>query len=87
MSKDAARPPHFRRNFVALVVYRAFSSVAFSVVGRTSVMPAFVRRLTTSAPLVGLVGTVSNGGMLLPQALVAHTISSWPRKKPPPTTA
>ena len=78
----SARPPNYRRNATALVVNRLCSAIAFSFVGVESVMPAFVRRLTTSAPLVGLIGTVFYGGLLLPQAVIARAVTGRTRKKP-----
>ncbi|RLC67157.1 MAG: hypothetical protein DRI48_03025, partial [Chloroflexi bacterium] len=47
-----------------------------------SVLPAFVGQLTGSAPIIGLVSTVFNGGWLLPQLATAHLINDKPRKKP-----
>ncbi|MDY7077585.1 MAG: MFS transporter [Chloroflexota bacterium] len=83
MSKEPdALSPHFRWNFgVFLVDYVCFG-IAFAFVNISSVMPAFVGRLTDSAPVVGLVGTVFNGGWLLPQLAVARLINDKPRKKP-----
>ena len=90
MSKDAventedteALPPHYGWNFGAFMVDFVGFGVAFNFVSLTSVLPAFVRRLTDSAPLVGLVSTTFRGGWLLPQLAVAHLIKDKPRKKP-----
>jgi MFS family permease len=85
MSKDTDAsifPPHYRWNFVAFLVDFTSFGVAFAFINLTSVLPAFVRQLTDSAPLVGLVSTVFQGGWLLPQLAVARLISDKPRKKP-----
>lgn len=75
-------PPHFRHNFIALLVDYVFFGVAFSFINPSTVLPAFVRTLTDSEPLVGLIGTVMNGGWLLPQLGAAAIMSGRPRKKP-----
>ncbi len=82
MSSPIPRPSYVRRNAIAHVVSRISATVALTFIGITSVMPAFARHLTASAPLVGLVGTIYYAGLLLPQALVARAIAGWPRKKP-----
>lgn len=75
-------PPHFRRNFVAILVDYVFFGVAFSFLSPNAVLPAFVRTLTNSEVVVGLVNTVFQGGWLLPQLAGAAMMSSKPRKKP-----
>jgi MFS family permease len=77
-----APPPHYRRNFVAFIVDYAFFGVALSFANPSSVLPAFVRQFTRSAPVVGLVSTVFNGGWLLPQMVAARAINDKARKKP-----
>jgi len=75
-------PPHYRRNFVAFLVDYVCFGVAFNFFNPTSVLPAFVGQLTTSAPVVGLASTIFRGGWLLPQLAVARLINDKPRKKP-----
>jgi|YNPNPStandDraft_1061719.scaffolds.fasta_scaffold01741_5 MFS family permease len=83
MSKDyAPLPPHYRYNFAVLLVDYICFGVAFTFVSLNSVMPALVGKLTTSAPLIGLVGTIFSGGWLLPQLFVANIINDKPYKKP-----
>jgi len=77
-----ALPPHYRWNFAAFLMDYVCFGVAFTFINPSSVMPAFVRQLTDSAPVIGLVGTVFNGCWLLPQLAVAHLINDKPRKKP-----
>jgi len=75
-------PPHYRWNFVAIMVDYVCFGAAFTLVSPTSLLPAFVGQLTDSAPVIGLVGTVFTGGWLLPQLAVARLINDKPRKKP-----
>jgi MFS family permease len=75
-------PPHFRWNFGALMVDYVCFSIALTFASLSSVMPAFVGQLTDSAPVIGLVSTIFNGGWLLPQLAVARLINDKPRKKP-----
>lgn len=83
MNRDAeALPPHHRWNFTAFLVDYVCFSIAFTLVSLTSVLPAFVRQLTPSAPVIGLVNTVFTGGWLLPQLAAARLINDRPRKKP-----
>ena len=75
-------PPNYRRNFLAFAVDYVFFSIAISFVQPSSVLPAFVRQFTRSAPIIGLVSTVWNGCWLLPQVISARWINDKPRKKP-----
>jgi len=75
-------PPHYRWNFVAILVDYICFGVAFTFVSLSSVMPAFVGQLTASAPVIGLVSTIFRGGWLLPQLAAARLVSGKPRKKP-----
>lgn len=80
-SRDAA-PPYLRHNFVALLIDYVCFGVAFSALGISTILPAFVRTLTQSEPLIGLISTILNGGWLLPQLGGAAIMSGKPRKKP-----
>ena len=82
MNDESSLPPHFRRNFVALLVDFGFFGLAFSFINPNTVLPAFVRTLTNSDPLVGLVATVMNGSWLLPQLGAAALMGDKPRKQP-----
>ena len=77
-----APPPHYRRNFVLFLVDYVAFALAFAFVSVYSVMPAFVRELTDSEPVVGLIGTVHAAGWLLPQLGVAAAVAGRPRLKP-----
>ncbi|MDY6877718.1 MAG: MFS transporter [Chloroflexota bacterium] len=83
MSETKLLPPHYRRNFSAFLVdYVCFGVGFLSFLNPSSVLPVFVRQLTDSAPVIGLVSTVFNGCWLLPQLTAARLINDKPRKKP-----
>jgi MFS family permease len=75
-------PPHYRRNFAAFVVDYVFFGIALGFMNLSSVVPAFVRQLTASAPVIGLSSTLFAGGFQLPQSLFAHFLGDKPRKRP-----
>ena len=83
MDKESdALPAHYRWNFTAFVVDYICFMTALSLVSVSSVMPAFVRQLTDSAPVIGLSGAIFRGSWLLPQLAVARLVGHKPRKKP-----
>jgi MFS family permease len=75
-------PPHYRRNFAALLGDFFFFGVAMSFISQSTVMPSLVRQLTSSAPLIGLVTTILSGGWMLPQLIMANYVTGKPIKKP-----
>jgi len=74
-------PPHYRHNFPFLLADYVLFSVGLSFIGVSTVLPAFVRHFTDSAPIIGLVNTVWNGAVLIPQLVAANAINHLPRKK------
>ena len=74
--------PHYRRNFIALVVDFAGFGLGFAFYGPSTVLPAFVSVLTSSAPLVGLISTLLMGSWLLPQLIAANYLAAKERQKP-----
>ena len=74
--------PHYRRNFISFATDYISFMVSFTFFSPTSVLPALVRQLTSSAPLIGLFSTVFRAGFHLPQLVFARLISDRPRKKP-----
>lgn len=75
-------PPNYRRNFLVFLVDYVCFGLAFTFADINTVMPAFVRQFTDSAPVIGLVSTVFSGAWLLPQLAAARYINDKPRKKP-----
>ncbi len=74
--------PFYRRNFALIMADYVLFSLAMSLVGVSTVLPAFVQHLTQSAPVVGLVTAVWNGAWLAPQLLAAQSLTHRARKKP-----
>jgi hypothetical protein len=62
-----------------------FNGVLFAMGGAfvdpSTVLPAFVSRLTDSAAVVGLIPAIGLGGWYLPQLAAASYVHSWPRKQ------
>jgi hypothetical protein len=67
--------PPMRRNFLAFLGDYVVFGAGLAFVGTSTVLPALVRRLTDSAPLIGLVETIRNGVWLLPQLFAAWFLS------------
>jgi len=81
-SSTPAPPPHYRRNFAALLGdYVAFGLGAAFAAG-TTVVPDYIARLTDSPIVVGLVRTIADGAWLLPQLFFANLLVNKRRKKP-----
>jgi MFS family permease len=75
-------PPHYRRNFAALMGDYVGFGLALTFASATTILPDFVGRLTDSKIVIGLLSTVSNGAFLLPQLVFANLLTNKPRKKP-----
>ncbi len=71
----------YRRNFTLFTLDGVLFMVAMGVVGTTTVIPDFVRRLTDSEILIGLSGNLFMAGYALPQLFVARLIVRSARKK------
>ncbi len=63
---------NYRRNFTAYLLAWIFFTTGMSFVSLNTVLPAFVRHLTSSNFLIGLVPSLSTVGLLLPQILIAN---------------
>jgi MFS family permease len=75
-------PPHYRRNFAALLGDYIGFALGMTFASTTTVLPALVGYMTDSEVAVGLLSTVSNGAWLLPQLIYANLITHKRRKKP-----
>jgi MFS family permease len=71
----------YRRNFFIFLIDAILFTVAMNVIGGTTVIPDFVRRLTDSEILIGLSGNVFEIGASLPQLFVARYLVGFARKK------
>ncbi len=63
------------RSFLAFLGDWVFFGLGLALVNPATVMPALVRALTPSAPVIGLVETIRNGAWLIPQIFVAWALS------------
>jgi MFS family permease len=77
----ARRERIYRRNFALLSLDGVLFMVAMSIIGATTVIPDFVRRLTSSEILIGLSGSLFDVGWTLPQLFIARHIVRFERKK------
>jgi MFS family permease len=71
----------YRSNFVYFMADNLLFSVAISIIGSTTVIPDFIRHLTSSEILIGLSGSLFTVGYTLPQLFVARHIVRYERKK------
>jgi MFS family permease len=71
----------YRRNFFLFVIDGILFMVALGLIGSTTVIPDFVRRLTDSEVLIGLSGSLFEIGWTLPQLFIARYVVRFERKK------
>lgn len=71
----------YRRNFIFFLIDNILFTVAMGMIGATTVIPDFIRRLTDSEILIGLSGSLFTFGFTLPQLLIARYIVRYARKK------
>ena len=72
---------HFRFNFGACFVDVIGSNVGMSFIASFTILPSFVRQLTDSNLLVGLIMAISSMGFFLPQILAAKYVKHLKLKK------
>ncbi|MEP7289201.1 MAG: MFS transporter [Chloroflexota bacterium] len=70
-----AQPRHTRRNLTLFFLDSVFFGIAFGLIGNTTVVPDFVRRLTDSETVVGLISSIYLFAWLLPQLFMAQIIN------------
>jgi len=73
--------PIYRRNFIFFLGDFVVFSIALSLIGASTVIPDFVRKLTGSEVLIALSSQMFEIGWLLPQLLVARRLMRVERKK------
>jgi len=81
VAAQSLRERIYRRNFVYFLADNIVFTVAMGILGATTVIPDFVRRLTSSEILIGLSGSLFTVGFTLPQLFVARYIVRYARKK------
>ena len=70
------------RNFWIAVVQGTFIRISFAFADSTTVLPAFILKLTSSNTLVGLTGSMTRAGWMWPQLLMSNLLEHRPRKMP-----
>ena len=81
LSINDAQSQHYRKNAAYLIGDYVLFGVGMSFISSATVLPAFVRQLTDSTILIGLVTAIQTGGWLLPQLLAAKWVRGRPRVK------
>ena len=71
-----------RRTFLLAVAQGTFIRVSFAFADSTTILSAFVYKLTTSNTLVGLTGSIGMAGWMWPQLLISNLLEHRPRKMP-----
>lgn len=78
---ETVREQLYRRNFFYFLADSILFTLAMNIIGPTTVIPDFLRRLTDSEILIGLSGNLFTIGFTLPQLFVARYIVGYERKK------
>jgi len=71
----------YRHNFPFFLLDGILFTVALGMLGSTTVIPDFVRRLTDSEIIIGLSSSIFSIGFTLPQLFIARLIINQKRKK------
>ncbi|MBK8026389.1 MAG: MFS transporter [Chloroflexi bacterium] len=71
----------YRRNFIYFLADGILFSLGMGIIGPTTLIPDFVRRLTSSEVLIGISSSIFDVGWTLPQLFVARFIVRAERKK------
>ena len=70
------------RNFRIAIFQGIFGRISFSLSDSTTVLSAFIYKLTASNILVGLTGSIMSVGWMWPQLLISNLLEHKPRKMP-----
>lgn len=86
MAELSAQPqtdhePIYRRNFFFFLIDNILFNLAMSTIGPTTLIPDFIRHLTSSEVLIGLSSSLFDVGWALPQLFIARYIVRFERKK------
>jgi MFS family permease len=86
MSTDFKREieRNYRRNAIAFILEGVFFVLGLSFLAYQTFLPLYVRHLTDSKMVIGLLSTLGTAGWLAPQLLVANWTQRLPRKKVAP---
>jgi len=80
-SADVTRERIYRRNFALFLTDGILFSLAMAIIGPSTLIPDFIRRLTSSEVLIGLSSSIFDVGWTLPQLFIARYIVRFARKK------
>ena len=72
---------HFKRNYLLGIANGILFNIAFTFISGSTILPAFLSRLTSSSFLIGAVASLEEIGWLLPQHFVAGFVQSRKRRK------
>ena len=81
MSISDTQPSHYRRNASCLIADYVWFGVGMTFISSATVLPSFVRQLTDSTILIGLVTAIQTGGWLGPQLIAARWVRGRARVK------
>ena len=70
------------RNFWVAIFQGIFGRISFSLSDSSTILSAFVYKLTASNTLVGLTGSLMSVGWMWPQLLISNLLEHKPRKMP-----
>jgi MFS family permease len=73
--------PIYRRNFPFFLLDSILFNLAMGIIGPTTLIPDFIRHLTSSEILIGLTSSLFDVGWMLPQLVIARYIVLSERKK------
>ena len=72
---------HYRWNFIVNIMDMIFFSIGMSFASVSTILPAFIRHLTSSNLIIGLIASLSTLGWFLPQIFTANYIQKLGRRK------
>src|SRR5579859_7551258 len=76
--EPVVNPPqlrYLRRNFTLFYCDYVIFATAFAMIGASTVVPDFVKRITDNPLLIGLAGVMYNFSWLLPQLLFSQVVN------------
>lgn len=80
-SPDDSTDRNARRNFFSFVLNMISLRVGWIFKTESIIMPGFLDTLTSSGAIRGFLPLISRIGQSLPQFVIAHRATNWPRKK------
>ena len=77
-----SNPDTNTRNFRFGILQGTFMRINFAFADSSTVLPAFIYKLSGSDILVGLTGSMMTAGWMWPQLLMSNLLEHRPRKMP-----